>query len=391
MFYSNSRIEISMNVLLILPYTTTRIFGGPEGVAYDTIEGFKKKNQVLQRNDLSICVLSPVNTIEETQNDMDLSSNIKIHYFKKIRPTSLTSDIHFGYHLLKRRAQTDLIHSHSPYGAFAATYLGLPTMFTLHGMFWKEQQFSQNLYTKMPYKIHTMRFKAFINKLKTLIAISPYVIHEIKQNIQFNDVDIELIENPVSDVFFKIKKSEIEGLIFSPGAIASRKNQIEQIKALSLMKKSGLDFTLVLTGKIFDSAYLRQLKKEINDLNLKKNVHILGEVPFEQLLQYYAEASIVTLSSKQETAPMVVSEGMATGTPIIASNIAGIPYMITDTETGFLVDPLNCREMAENLIQLTDDKGLRKRIGEKARKEAENRWKSELIAQKLIYLYLNHN
>ena len=202
-------------------------------------------------------------------------------------------------------------------------------------------------------------------------------------------LDIELIENPVSDLFFDLKKDAIEGLIFSPGAVSPRKNQIEQIKAMEILKKSGYRCKLVITGRIQNPTYLNWLEKSIDNLDLKKEVSIIGEVPLAQLLQCYSKASVITLSSLQETAPMVISEGMATGTPVIAPEICGIPYMIKDNEDGFLINPTDHRSIAEKLISIIDDRKLREEMGKKARKKASERWNNELIVQKLIEMYLS--
>ncbi|NHI95029.1 MAG: glycosyltransferase family 1 protein [Candidatus Lokiarchaeota archaeon] len=377
------------NVQLIVQYSNTRPFGGPQAVAYDTIEGFKKKHDVLSKKDLTISVLSLINSKASSSTlDPMIYPNINIQNIREIKPSSLTNDLHFTINLIKKRSDIDLIHSHISAAAFAATWLGIPTIFSLHGMFWKEQQFARKWYYKFPYILNTLRLKYALRKVKRLIAISPYVIDEFRENIAYPATNIELIENPVSDFFFNVKKNEFEGLIFSPGAITPRKNQIEQVKAMNVIKKAGYDCKLILTGKISDRAYFIQLKKSIKDFNLDNNIFILGEVSFDELLRYYSEACVVTLSSKQETAPMVISEGMATGTPIIAPDICGVPYMITDNNDGFLINPTDYTNIAEKLIILLDDKKLREKIGKNAHNIAVERWKSELIVQKLIDLYL---
>ncbi|WP_255346945.1 glycosyltransferase [Thermococcus sp. PK] len=84
------------------------------------------------------------------------------------------------------------------------------------------------------------------------------------------------------------------------------------------------------------------------------------------------------------TLGMVIAEAMATGTPVIASRVGGIPYMIEDSETGFSVDPNNPKEIAEKLLTLLSDKHLRSKMGREGKKVAEERWKDEVIARKLL-------
>jgi len=63
--------------------------------------------------------------------------------------------------------------------------------------------------------------------------------------------------------------------------------------------------------------------------------------------------------------------------------------MIKNGENGLMVDPNDPRDIAEKLLMLIEDENLRKRLGENAKKEAERRWKCDVIARKLLNLYLD--
>ena len=88
---------------------------------------------------------------------------------------------------------------------------------------------------------------------------------------------------------------------------------------------------------------------------------------------------------------MAVSEGMATGTPVIASNIAGIPYMVNEGKSGFTVDPDNITKIASKIRLLLDDKKLNNNMGKTAKKEAHHRWNAKIIANKLLDLYKSYD
>lgn len=88
---------------------------------------------------------------------------------------------------------------------------------------------------------------------------------------------------------------------------------------------------------------------------------------------------------------MVVSESMATGTPVIASNIAGIPYMINDGRTGFTVDPDAIPQIVDKITLLLEDKKLNDNMGKTAKKEAYTRWNSKAIANELLDIYVSHS
>jgi glycosyltransferase involved in cell wall biosynthesis len=106
------------------------------------------------------------------------------------------------------------------------------------------------------------------------------------------------------------------------------------------------------------------------------------------MLRLYTEASVMVMTSYQETAPLVISEAMATGTPVIASRVSGIPYMVSEGNSGLLINPDNPAEIAENIRILLDDSSLRKKFSDESRRIATSRWKSERIADKLLDVYL---
>ena len=102
------------------------------------------------------------------------------------------------------------------------------------------------------------RFKYVSSRLKKLIAISPYVIDEIGQFLKTAIPDTEVIENPLSDVFFEQEKREKEGLILYPANIYSLKNQYILVEALHQVKKENSMFHCILAGPVVDAGYYRR-------------------------------------------------------------------------------------------------------------------------------------
>ena len=94
------------------------------------------------------------------------------------------------------------------------------------------------------------------------------------------------------------------------------------------------------------------------------------------------------MTSLQETAPLVISEVMASGTPVIAPNISGIPYMVSDGNSGFLIDPKSPEDIANHISVLLDDYSLREKFRERSKRIAESRWKSDVIVNKQLNEYI---
>jgi glycosyltransferase involved in cell wall biosynthesis len=378
-----------MQIALLLDYTNTRITGGPQGVAYDTVEGLKKNHGRLEKEDIHLRIMSTTGSSFRSVLEKDERyTNITVEYFNRFKPTSLSSDLNYYLHLKKMKDTTDLLHSHDIAGAVASSFLKIPTILTLHGITWKEMDYYPSFFTRFTFDISTRRFRYVSRHLKKLIAISPYVINEVNQFLGPLIPSTEVIENPVSDFFFEQEKKEKEGLILYPANISPLKNQYTLIQALHELKKDKIRFQCILPGPIVDYAYYQKLQELIRTCGLEKEVIIPGNASLEQMLTLYSEASVLVITSYQETAPLIISEAMATGTPVIASCVSGIPYMVSDGKSGLLIDPHKPAEIADRLRIMLTDNAFRKKCGMESQRIAKSRWKSEGITSKLIDLYL---
>ena len=177
-------------------------------------------------------------------------------------------------------------------------------------------------------------------------------------------------------------------MIFYPGSIDRRKNQIALVKALDLLKKQKVKFRCVIPGPVIDREYYHEILKMIKKCGLEEEVSVPGPIPFEDILRLYSEASMMVMTTLQETAPMVISEAMAMGTPVIAPDISGIPYMVSPGKTGFLINPQSPQDIADRMAILLDDRVKRKEFSDESRRIAASRWKGDVITNKLIDFYI---
>ncbi len=84
--------------------------------------------------------------------------------------------------------------------------------------------------------------------------------------------------------------------------------------------------------------------------------------PLEEMPDVYREADIFALPSENETFGQVFIEAMASGTPVIGTKVGGIPEIISDSYSGFLVTPNDSSELAQSIESLLKDKQLKERI-----------------------------
>ena len=89
----------------------------------------------------------------------------------------------------------------------------------------------------------------------------------------------------------------------------------------------------------------------------------------------YAAADVVCQVSRWEEAfGWVIAEAMAAGRPLVATRVGGIPELVADGESGFLVAPRAPTEIAARLIELLEDSALRARLGAAGRSAAEQKF-----------------
>jgi glycosyltransferase involved in cell wall biosynthesis len=113
----------------------------------------------------------------------------------------------------------------------------------------------------------------------------------------------------------------------------------------------------------------------------------LGFVPHAELERLYARAAVVVLPSYREGLPLCVIEAMAHGRPVVASAVGGIPELVRDGETGFLVEPGDVAGLRAAIQRLLADPELRRRLGRAGRERAIELCSQEQVTQATLAAY----
>ncbi|MCX7787880.1 MAG: glycosyltransferase [Spirochaetes bacterium] len=128
-------------------------------------------------------------------------------------------------------------------------------------------------------------------------------------------------------------------------------------------------------------------------LGLSEHVKLVGEKIDHEVQSLYNRASvfvlpsIVTPQGAEEGQGLVLQEAQASGIPVVATNIGGIPEGMIDGVTGFLVPQKDSKAIAEKIIYLLEHSDSRRRMGEAARAYVQDRFSMEMLTNQLIRLY----
>lgn len=131
------------------------------------------------------------------------------------------------------------------------------------------------------------------------------------------------------------------------------------IRAFQIVQAQWPQARLTIAGSGPQAADLRQL---VTDLGLQTQVHFTGRLDRDAMASLYREADIMLNPSLADNMPNSVLESMASGVPVVSTDVGGVPYMVQDGVTALLVPPANPQAMAAACLRLLDDGGLWTRL-----------------------------
>lgn len=299
----------------------------------------------------------------------------------------------------------DLIHSHYWMSGLAARELkstwNTPVVHMFHTLGLMKQRVAQNSSeAEGDYRINGER--QAIRVADRIVAATPA---ELAQLQWLYNVDIRKVEviPPGVDIshFYPIPDDEAKEYIGIPpcekmllfvGRIEPLKGLDTLIEAISHMRQSDIRVCLTVIGgdpgaspETINSEMAR-LQSLCEKYSLKDLVAFLGKRGQATLPYYYSAAEAVVVPSHYESFGMVALEAMACGTPVVASQVGGLAFLVQDGVTGYTVPVNEPLALADRLTRLVNDPDLKQRMGENAAKLArEYRW--ENIATKILRVY----
>ena len=106
-----------------------------------------------------------------------------------------------------------------------------------------------------------------------------------------------------------------------------------------------------------------------------------------QLKNWLRGTTLLALPSLEDNCPMTVLEAAATGVPVVAANVGGVPELVEDGKTGLLCDPLDAASMADVVEKILTNPALAQALAEEANKCAQERFHPLVIARRHLEIY----
>jgi D-inositol-3-phosphate glycosyltransferase len=134
-----------------------------------------------------------------------------------------------------------------------------------------------------------------------------------------------------------------------------------------------------------EMARLQEMREELEVANI---VTFLGAKEQDELPNYYSAAEMVIMPSHYESFGMVALEAMAMGTPVIASEVGGLAFLVQDGVNGFHVPSRDPEALAERIFTLLNDEECRRTLGRQAHRHAQ-KYDWSIIVNRMLKVYAN--
>lgn len=233
----------------------------------------------------------------------------------------------------------DVIHAHFGFpdavvGARAARILGIPFVITLHG----DDAFS--LIGRSDVVGRAIR--EAVGAAHTVICVSTPMAEAVRRYLP-DATDMVVIPNGYDDTLFRIDPNRRrEGILFV-GTLTRVKNLDVLLGAIALV---GGEHRLTIVG---DGPLENELKARARSMGVWERVTFLPSASRGGVALHMQGARALVLASSSEGFGMVAAEALACGTPVVASNVGGLPGIVASQDSGVLVEPNSVEALAQGI------------------------------------------
>ncbi|MFC1647656.1 glycosyltransferase family 4 protein [Patescibacteria group bacterium] len=220
-----------------------------------------------------------------------------------------------------------------------------------------------------------------MKKATLIIANSQYTKNDIIKHLKVPEEKITVAYPPVQEQF-KVEEEAPESFFMVHGLVPDkkylltvgaldlpRKNIENLLRAFKIFRRKYVDVHLLLVGYTTLKGEIKGLTRKIKSMGLSGSVHIIRNVPDEELVAFYNMAHIFVFPSLYEGFGLPPLEAMACGTPVVASDASSIPEALGDC--ALFCDPRDPHSIADQITRLLEDEDLYDKMLAKGLKQAE--------------------
>lgn len=315
-------------------------------------------------------------------------------FLRKVRPIRFSSKIATYIQKLHMEKPFDILHQHDFISnLFTTKKLSrqLPVILTNHtGEFL--------LLNKHWYTAWTLRYLlshiAFLLGPSEELCDAPFLQKKKRVSYIANGVNLDEFEVLSAEKKDMLRRemgyTKDTDLILCARRWAPTKGVIYLVQAIPKVIKKCPKAHFLISGNNYYGypAYRDMICKVIREQHLEPYITLLGDIPHDQINKYYQIADIVVLPSLMEATSLSGLEAMACGSPLLGTNVGGIPEIIEDGYNGRLVPPKDAESITNVLAEMLKDKDLLLQQGRNGRRKAEQEFSWDIVAAKNEAIYM---
>jgi glycosyltransferase involved in cell wall biosynthesis len=291
-------------------------------------------------------------------------------------------------YLSKKRCDFDLIHVHGTEHQYEyiAERLGVPYIISIQGIINLCRPFYTNKLSPMyvGWYLTSGHEKTGIKKAKYFFCRT----HWDTQFVKELNPEAEIFHNweIIREDFFEDLHNPASRTLVFMGGTSLFKGIREALRCLYVLKSEGIKFRLQICGR-GQWGEISPFVKE-NCLNIdREDIEFLGFLTAKELSVVFRNSFCLLHPSYMDNSPNSVCEAQVAGLPVVASNVGGVSSLIEDGKTGLLVKRYDYKNLANQVMRLTNDKNLYESISQNARTVARKRHHRDTIVSKTLDAY----
>jgi len=225
------------------------------------------------------------------------------------------------------------------------------------------------------------RLKKIFEELDLVIVLS----NSWRDNIQqiAPKANIAVIPNSINLPRLQEKQISSPLQLTFLGLIGDRKGMFDLLKVVKKLIDNGYQVRLNIGG----NGEITRLLKELRKLGIADSVKYCGWIQDKEKDLLLRKTDIFVLPSYAEGMPMSILEAMSYAIPVVTTNVGGIPELVIDGETGYLIDPGDLDALYKKISFLIQNKDIRRDFGNKGRMLIENTYNVDINSEKLSRIY----
>ncbi len=298
-----------------------------------------------------------------------LPKGVQVHFLKKKAFYDLMA--FWRLFRLVQKHRPSLIHAHSTSIYWAIL---LKVLFGKFKLVWHDHFGLSDQLDQFPRK----EFVVLIKWIDRIVTVNHKLENYWRTLLPYRSADILAIGNFPWLNLYKSEKYE-KFTFLNLANFRRQKDQINLLRAAKILDEQGFDFQILLVGEFVEKDWTQEVMQRIIDYEFTSKVNVIG--PAEDVGSYLSKSHVGILSSESEGLPVSLLEYGLAELPVVCTAVGDCPAVISSSELGFIVPPVDPQSLAKAMITCIDSYPEAQKKGWNLRHKVENEYGKKSFLQ----------